>query len=95
MQAYLFVRKRLVELLDQKNPAQISSSVEKLKAQIRSRNSKSLQAPASPWLPRYPAGSLFQSADGFEWWGWGAGESEPVGSGTRRGSSLNACLNRF
>ena len=34
-------------------------------------------------LPRFPAGSLFQSVPGFDWWGWGAGESSPKGSGTR------------
>ncbi|CAE7501180.1 MFSD6, partial [Symbiodinium sp. CCMP2456] len=41
---------------------------------------------------RFPAGSLFQSVPGFDWWGWGAGESAPRGSGTRKHDSATHCF---
>ncbi|CAL1145459.1 unnamed protein product [Cladocopium goreaui] len=40
---------------------------------------------------RFPAGATFESVEGFEWWGWGAGKDQPKGSQQRKHESETRC----
>jgi hypothetical protein len=45
---------------------------------------KHLSIPVPVAWRRFPAGATFESVEGFEWWGWGAGKDQPKGSQQRR-----------
>ncbi|CAJ1453072.1 unnamed protein product, partial [Effrenium voratum] len=43
---------------------------------------------------RFPASGVFQAVEGFQWWGWGAGQTAPIGSGHRKHDSETRCFER-
>ena len=67
--------------IDDPNVCQVTSSMFFV---VFSRCGAHLSIPVPVAWRRFPAGATFESVEGFEWWGWGAGKDQPKGSQQRR-----------